>query len=308
MYLFQMQCASKSYNKINNTYRCVRVWMVLLCFACGMVQSASAVHYIRFNADFSYARDFAPKGAQEPVASGITLAEAQQWIGAGMAEPLSASNGFSPAVGIGYRYMYNVLVIDAGLGVEYRFRGNRPYDLAGVKADHVDDTGEAYVGTHTWADRRVTMQNIGVHLPVMVGVEVKRIYALAGVKADVDVWGVSREKGGYTLTGNYARFMDELENVAGHGFVTNEKYEMPSVGQAMDWNVRACAEIGYCIVGDGRNTGYSRSKKKMRYYVGAFAEYAFAGSGKHYLPLLAGVRLTALLPLAEPHVCNCLGY
>lgn len=264
-------------------------------------------HYIRFNADLSYARDFATKGIDTPVGENISLDEALAWIGAGWSEPISNSNGFSPAVGVGYRYTYKALIVDAGLGLEYRVRNNQPYEVTRVLANHVDDTGEPYIGAHSWTNRHTTMQNIGVHVPVMLGFEIKRIYAMAGVKANVDVWGSTKEKGYYSMTGKYIRFMDELENVPGHGLVSNEDYETSAVAKDIAWDVRACAEVGYCFYGDGKKVKFSE-KGQPRYYVGAFAEYAFIGSEKHYLPLLVGVRLTALLPLPEAKKCNCLGY
>ena len=298
-----MLCKTDTYNVLGRT----RASAILLLFLCCMAAQVSAVHYIRFNADFSYARDFASRDAKVPVGAEMTLDQAHGWIGAGLQEPLLKSNGGSPALGVGYRFAYKWLLVDAGLGVEYRIRSNQPYDVAGVKADQVDDTGEPFVGTHTWSNRRMIQQNVGVHVPVMVGMEMKRIYALVGVKADVDLWGTTREKGGYTMTGKYVRFADEFEDVAGHGLVTNQPYETSAVAEGMAWNIRACAEVGYCIFGDGKKSKFS-TKMQPRYYVGAFAEYAFTGSAKNYLPLLAGVRLTALLPMPEAKKCNCLNY
>lgn len=298
-----MNVKTATYNECFNT----RASVLLLCVLFGILMPVQGVHYIRFNADFSYARDFAGKDMTAPSGPSMSLDAARAWVGAGMPEPISRSNGFAPGVGVGYRFAYQWLLVDAGFGCEYRVRNNTPYDIANVKADHVDDTGEPYVGTHTWDGRHTELQHIGVHMPVMVGIEMMRIYAMAGVKANMDVWGVTRENGQYTMTGKYTRFMDEFENVAGHGLVTDQKYETSAVAESFAWDLRACAEVGYCIYGDGKKSKYS-SKVQPRYYVGAFAEYAFMGSAKHYLPLLAGIRLTALLPMPEAKKCNCLNY
>jgi len=292
----------------NNILYTRSVCVAILVFLGSIASGVYGRHYIRFQADFSYARDFASKGIETPDGEKISLDDARAWIGAGWAEPISKSNGFSPAAGIGYRYTHKALIVDAGLGVEYRIRSNQPYDITRVTANHVDDTGEPYIGTHSWTNRRTTLQNIGVNIPVMAGFEIKRVYAMAGIKANMDVWGLTREKGDYTMTGKYVRFMDELENVPGHGLVSNEAYETSAVVKGLVWDIRACAEVGYCIYGAGKKKSKFTTKGEPRYYVGAFAEYAFVGTAKHYLPLLAGVRLTALLPLPEPKHCNCLGY
>ena len=289
-------------------YRYVRINMLLLLLLSSVSLSMRGEHYIRLNADFSYARDFAGKGVSAtPIGSETSLDAAQAWIGAGTVEPLSKSNGFAPAIGVGYRFKHKILIVDAGLGCEYRMRFNGLDSLAGVKAEHVDEWGETFIGTHSWTNRSAKWQNVGIQVPVMAGVEIKRFYVLAGIKANVDLWGTTREKGAYTMTGKYVRFMDELEDVPGHGLVSNEAYEMPAKKIGLWWDIRACLDLGYCIYGDGANKN-KKQKIQPRYYVGAFAEYSFLGGNKQYLPLLAGVRLTVLLPLQESKECMCWGY
>lgn len=283
----------------------ISVFVVLVCM-CSFVR-VHAEHFIRLSAEGSYVHDFARPDVQMHEGDKMSLDEARSWIGAGWSEPISKSNGWSPAIGVGYRYMYKVLVIDAGFGAEYRVRNNQPYDIMNVKANHVDDTGEPFVGTHSWCNRHTTMQNVGIHIPVMVGFEVKRFYLLAGIKANIDLWGTTYEKGDYTMTGKYDRFMEEWEDISGHGLVTDEPYETKNVNKGMGWDLRACGEIGYCVYSGGKKAKGS-SKVSPRYNVGAFVEYSVAGADKQYLPLLAGLRLTVLLPLPEEEKCNCLKY
>ena len=266
--------------------------MILLLLMGSMVSNVYARHFIRFNVDFSYARDFARKDAQIPAGEEMSLDDAKQWIGAGSAEAISSSVGWSPAAGFGYRYMYKAFVLDLGLGLEYRYRTNRPYAISHVVAPGTDDTGEPYTGTHTWDNRRTTMQHVGVNLPIMLGADIKGFYFLLGLKANIDIWGRTQEDGAYTMTAKYDRYMDEWENVAGHGFVTDADYETSPIAAGAAWDIRACGEIGYRFC--------------QNYCAGAFVEYGFAGSANHYLPLLAGLRLTALIPLPEKKICMCL--
>lgn len=281
--------------------------VVLLLSLFGSTHSyVIARNYIRLNADFSYVRDCSRANTGAPFIENVSLDETLGWVGHGRAESLSQSNGFAPGVGIGYRYTHKWLLVDVGLGAEYRYRINRPYDIVEVKADAVDNTNLPYTGYHTWNGRETRMQHIGVSVPVMAGAEWKSLYAMVGFKANVDVWGMATEKGAYTLKGDYERFMDPLVNIPEHGFVQNEPYELSS-SASIGWDVRVCAEIGYCLNGQSE-TRISRRKAEIRYYVGAFVEYGFIGAASRYQPLLAGIRLTALLPIPERKHCNCLGY
>lgn len=280
---------------------CVSVCMLLLSMS---FLTARAEHFVRVSAEASYVHDFAPNDAVTPNGT-MSLDEARAWVGAGWSEPISKSNGWSPALGLGYRYMYKALVLDAGVGLEYRVRNNQPYDILDVKAEDVDDTGEPYMGTHFWTNRHTTLQNVGIHIPLMVGFEVKRFYMLAGIKANIDLWGSTYENGEYTMTGKYTRFMDEWE-IDAHQLKSNASYETNAVGVGIGCNIRACGEVGYCVY-SGEKSKFN-TKAAPRYNIGAFVEYSFVGTEKQYLPLLAGVRLTVLFPISEGKKCNCLGY
>lgn len=280
---------------------------VLLLLVAGVVFSyAHARHYVRVNADFSYARDNYRADRGPAFIEAVSLEEAQGWIGSGRTESLAASNGFAPALGVGYRFVHKMFLLDVGLGMEYRYRINRPYDVSDVKKDAVDETNMPYVGCHTWNNRETRFQNLGITLPVMVGLEWRRLYAMAGVRANVDVWGTARETGEYSLRGDYEMFMNSFVNIPVHGFVADEPYRH-SVALSMGWDVRVCAEIGYCLNGTDSRNSYRR-KQQAQYYIGAFAEYAVVTAKEHYTPLLVGLRLTALLPVAEKPACKCLGY
>lgn len=277
---------------------------ILLCVG-GIVSDCAARNYIRFNADFSYARDLSRSGVGPSFIEEMTPEIAMEWIGSGMTESLRGSNGFAPAVGAGYRYMHNLFLLDLGLGVEYRYCINRPYDISDARKEGIDTQQYPYIGYHYWTSRAIHYQHMGVTVPVMMGAEIKKIYFMAGVKAGIDIWGSSKEKGAYSMQAEYERYMDVLVNIPGHGIVEKEPYTMESVNNAaVQWNVRACAEIGYCI-GGATERKYNSRKMEPRYYVGAFAEYGFVGAQGAYLPLLAGVRLTALLSLPEPQECKC---
>lgn len=266
-----------------------KVVLLLLLFS-GMQLCVYADHYIRVDAGFSYVRDMMDAKTGAPFIENISLSEVQEWIGKGKAESFRNSNGYAPSIGIGYRYTGKKLwFLDIGVGAEYRSRINPLYDITDVQQATVDDTNTPYIGHHTWNSREARLQHVGISVPVMIGVEWKHFYAMAGVRGNADIWGTSTEKGAYTLTGEYERYMNQLENIAGHGYVKDEPYEL-TAGSSFGWDVRACAEAGCRL---------------NLYYVGVFAEYGFFGTASRYRPLLAGIRLTVLIPLTEQKHCMC---
>lgn len=281
------------------------IWMVSMLLLASCYVYAADNHYFRLSVDLAYARDFSRSGGVFDPTVTMGLADAQAIIGSGIMEPLNQSNGFSPALGIGYRLAHNHFRLDVGLGAEYRQRYNMPADLTNVYERGIDEQGFDYMGHHMWTQRTCVMRHIGVNVPVMVGGEWSRFYFLAGVKAAVDLWGTNTEQGKYSLTADYERYMDPFSGMDNHGFVTESPYSCDPVVQPLSWNVRACAEVGYCVAGAEEVRG---KKTQTKWYVGLFGEYGVIGTKEAYTPLLVGVRLTMLMPLPELKTCMCWGY
>lgn len=283
---------------------CARIGALIVLLVGGIVSECAARNYLRFNADFSYARDMMRSGVGPSYIEEMTPEQALEWVGSGRTESLKGSNGFAPALGFGYRYMHNMFLMDLGLGVEYRYCMNRPYDIADVQQGGIDTQQYPYIGHHYWTERTLKCEHLGLTLPVMFGAEIQRVYFMAGVKAGLALWGSSKERGNYSMRAEYERYMDVLVNIPGHDILEKDPYVRSTVNNtAIQWNIRACAEIGYCLGGAEANS-YS-TKMEPRYYIGAFVEYGFMGTSGAYLPLLAGVRMTALLSLPEPQECKC---
>ena len=284
----------------------VRTAVVTALTLISVATSCVAGNYFRASASFSYAHERQRAEYNTKLPSNATLNQAQDWLGGGEAEALKESHGFSPDLGIGYRYTYKLLQLDLGLGLAYRYLVNKPYPVKDIKAAATDDTGLPYTGFHTWNERNIRAQHLAIQLPVMIGFEYKNVYALAGIKANLDLWGTAREKGSYSLRGKYDYFMAPFADIDGHGFVADEPYQLDAEAMSMAWDMRACIEIGYCLNGEQEVETAYRTKEQPRYYLGIFAEGAFAGTQKAYMPLIFGVRFTALIPLPEPKKCNCL--
>lgn len=296
-------------NKRHN--RCGGFWELMLLFWLGLfavVVPVSGENFIRLNADASYARDLARANTGAPFIKELSLPQALEWIGSGQYESLQSSNGFAPAIGAGYRYQHKAFILDLGLGVEYRCRFNRMYPVEEVLAAEVDEKNWDYEAHYTWRERRGRLQHLGINLPLMVGGEWSGICVLAGVKANIDVWGNSSEKGLATKYGVYKQTNDPIFIRDKYGFYTDKPYQEAAVASAMQWNVRACLELGYRLSKAQKGKKAYKKSNDPRYYVSLFAEYSVVGLQNTYLPLLVGARFTALLPIPEKPICKCLKF
>lgn len=311
MCIFANFFRAKHMQQIKRHNRRNRILVLLFLFSGGMlpnVFSVSGENFIRLNADVSYARDMARASVGAPFIEELPISQALEWIGSGRYESLKASNGLAPAVGFGYRYQHKALIIDLGLGVEYRYRFNRMYPINEVLAAETDEKNWDFEAHYAWKERQGRLQHLGINLPFMVGGEWSGICVLAGVKANMDVWGKGFEKGLTTKYGVYPQTNDPVYIRDKHGFFTDKPYQGASVASAMQWNIRACLELGYRLSKAPKGKKAYKQTNDPRYYVSLFAEYGFVGSQNTYLPLLVGARFTALLPIPEKPSCKCLKF
>lgn len=296
-------------NKRHN--RRTGILALLFLFSGGMlpsVLSVSGENFIRLNADVSYARDMSRANTGAPFMEELSLQQALGWIGSGQYESLRSSNGFAPAIGVGYRFQRRAFILDLGLGVEYRHRFNKMYPIEEVLAPEIDEKNWELESHNTWKERQGSLQHLGLNLPLMVGGEWSGFCVLAGVKANFDVWGKGDENGLKTKYGVYKQTDDPIFIRDKHGFYTDKPYQENSVASAMQWNIRACLELGYRLTKEKKSKKAYQQSAEPRYYLSLFAEYSVAGSQNTYLPLLAGVRFTALLPIPEEPICKCVKY
>jgi len=250
-------------------------YMVFLCtlvlaipaLAGGMLNGSNR-HTIRISADFSYARDFDMSDAV-----------------------LLSSNGFAPSLGMGYRGVFNHFALDLGLGVQYRNVVNHPDSILQI-AEAVDSEGYTYMGTHTWTNRSSRAQKVSLQLPLMLGTDWERWFVLAGVKVNMSLWARNRDDGYYSLVADYERYIDPFNDMAPHGFVTDEYYSSATGGVEWGGDLRVCAEVG-CHVWQNLS-------------VSVFGEYGVVLFKGNYHPLEVGARLSYLFTLKVKRKERCM--
>lgn len=270
-----------------------------------MVMGSYGQHFIRVSGAFSYARDFSRGNTGPYYDVPATPDAARGWVGQGRSESVTRSIGMSPQLGVGYRYKYKSLIVDAGISAEYRSTTNGLHPIIDLQAAEQDTTtGLSLTAHYTWNERVGKSKYIGIGLPVMIGGEWNRFYIMGGAKINLDVWSNVYETGLYSYRAKFDRYPDMVIDIPGHGIVENKPYRSEAHLSGVLWDVRACGELGFRLNKD-QEYDILPSREPARFYLALFAEYAFMARAEHYSPLLVGLRFTALLPIPEPKPCMC---
>lgn len=260
----------------------IRVSAIALLLGWVVVVSAHAEsHLFRLSVDAAFANEFStPDGYQ-----------------------LRSSAGALGGVGVGYRLAHKGFLFDVGVGASYSYISNGLNDSVYVE-DMFDVQGEPYTGEHRFTERQDGGQRVSVNVPVMFGGEWGRWYALAGAKFNAALWTRTQEKGLYSLSGQYDRFIDPFEHMPVNGFVHNQPYENPPLQPSLTWDIRVCAEVGYMLNNRDATLGYHGNTLRSDYYLAVFAEYGVCHSAP-LAPFVVGVRFTALWEIPKIPKCHC---
>lgn len=261
---------------------CIIIFMMSLMSISIYGQGASK-HYFRISLDGGYADRLVVVEEDKPI-------------------DLIKSNGATGDVSLGYRFRKNHFLFDLGLGLGYAAYTNQLKDTIHIQ-NHVDKDGETFVGYNLYTSRSSELRNIAVQLPIMFGAQWGIFYFLAGLKFSANIPLSYSEKGLYSLSGDYDRFIDVFENMPTDGFVANEPYENALViDNYVD--IQFCAELGCWFSltgGEYRGT----SNLSVDACLSAFVEYGVDIPMQHS-PLAAGLRLAVLFELKKSSVCMCL--
>lgn len=142
------------------------------------------------------------------------------------------------------------------------------YDLNGDKFDYIYEV----------KDRKDKYNNVAVHIPLMLGVQYKRFYALAGLKIYANMWTQTSSTATLTTYASYwdkennKQIIDDLRNMPEYQFFMDEpvkKGVKTTLNLDMDFSLEIGARLGvinYAV-------GYDVPKRKLEYRIGAFLDY-----------------------------------
>jgi len=178
---------------------------------------------------------------------------------------IKPSIGFSPSIGFGYRLYHNEFLLSLGVDAQYGFYthvvANEQVEQGMTNPEGQFFNVKANVSSHT-----VLNHAINLNIPVLVGVEHRYFYMLAGVNAGFNLWGrMSATAAVMPIESSPMQFF------ATDGIVSSDTYPLH-----LQTNLMAHLELGGRIVSKATKLRERELRaRKVRYYLAAFAEYGF---------------------------------
>ena len=192
------------------------------------------------------------------------------------------STSFGVAGGLGFMYEMQAgptysptrFLLDAGVGI---LPGMTAF-LQGTNSvvpleDQIDLQNDEFTYVYELRDRRDRYNDIALQVPLMIGVQHKAFYMLAGVKLYYHVWTKTKSTALLNTYGLYEAY-DEFRNMPQYQFFTDrpiEKGVRTTLGTGLD--VDLSFEIGGRIGVIQEAIGYDVPKRKTEYRLAAFVDY-----------------------------------
>ena len=217
--------------------------------------------------------------------------------GAGFLFEMQAGGTYSPT-----RFLFDVGVGALGGMTSYiQSNSMAPVELP----NQVDLDGMPFTYVYDIKDRHDKYTNLAVQIPLMIGVQHKKFYMLAGVKVDANLLTRSHSTALLTTYGKYSEF-DDFRSMPEYQFFTNEPIS-GSVKTNLRLNVNASLEIGGRLGFITDAVGFDVPKRKMEMRLGAYVDYGI--TDLHYArEQLALGAVNPADPKGEPMELTKLSY
>ncbi|MBO7458030.1 MAG: hypothetical protein J6T80_02080 [Paludibacteraceae bacterium] len=196
--------------------------------------------------------------------------------------PSESSYGpsFGVAGGLGFLYELQAgptygqtrFLFDVGVGAQGGLTSFiQGSNLSTVLSNQLDLDGQSFDYVYELKDRHDKYSNIAVQVPLMVGVQHRKFYALAGAKITANVFTKSHTTATLTTYGRYEDF-DDFRDMPEYQFFTGRPLES-GVKTSFKLDVDLSAEIGgrFGVVTDA--VGYDVPKRKIEYRLAGFFDY-----------------------------------
>lgn len=210
-------------------------------------------------------------------------------------------NGIGLGGGIGYRYQKSRFLFDVGLNIHYVYGRDKYSTRIDSVPGMFDEEGHEYTGLHVYSNRKQVTRRLSMQLPLLVGLDFKKVYFLVGPKVNIGVWGNAREKGTYGYWGDDGLLINPF-SMDGHGFIGGQPYETTPKSFGLTFDVRAYFEVGVKVM--EKKIKNHPTFVKSKGYLSFFGEYAVFHTSA-YVPLEMGVKFTVLLESKFEGPCHC---
>ena len=207
------------------------------------------------------------------------------------------STSFGVAGGLGFLYELQAgptysptrFLFDVGVGAQggmTSFMQGSSQEVTLLNQKDLD--GETFDYVYEVKDRQDNYNNIAVQIPVMVGVQHRKFYMLAGVKLGMNAWTKTRSTALVTTYGKYTD-IDNLRNQPEYQFFNDLKVS-GGVKTKLKMNVDLSFEIGGRIGVVNDAVGYDVPKRKIEYRLAGFIDYGLMDIHYNSNQLALGTR------------------
>ena len=189
--------------------------------------------------------------------------------------------GFLYEMQVGRAYGKTRFLFDIGLGADYgltafNVTNNQTMILSdkhNVPVLQTDWNGDQFYYVYQLEGRKDQYTNLALRMPIMVGVQHKQFYMLAGVKLGANILPQVHTKASITTYGDYEHF-DDFRNMPEYQFFEGLPFEKTTVASFELQNVDVSFEIGgrLGLITDNAS-GFDVPKRKVEYRLAAFVDY-----------------------------------
>ena len=185
--------------------------------------------------------------------------------------------GFLYELQAGPTYGQTRFLFDLGLGAQYGMTAfKQGADMTVALQNQTDLDGDVFDYIYEIQNRHDQYTNMTMQVPIMIGVQHRKFYMLAGVKLGANVFTLSNTTANINTLGRYyengRQKFDDFRNMPDYQFFTGYKMN-GTIPASLNFNVDAAFEIGgrFGIVNDA--VGYDVPKRKIEYRLAAFVDY-----------------------------------
>lgn len=186
-------------------------------------------------------------------------------------DTLKSGMGVSPYLGVGYRLLYSNFLFAAGIEAHYLYNA---YSTSGAKRsiNMLDTEGDPFRLHVDATDGNDWVHAVNLNIPLLLGMEYRRFYFLAGPKFSLNVGNEMQTKATVVTSATYDQYIGTFENMPNHMLDT---YPVESKNLSADWDLDIIThlEVGMRLGDVSFETGADVPQPKQRFYIALFADY-----------------------------------
>ena len=185
--------------------------------------------------------------------------------------------GFLYELQAGSKYSQTRFLLDIGVGAVGGMTSySQTSNAEAVLKDQLDLDSELFDYVYEVSDRKDQYKDLAVQVPVMIGVQHKKFYMLAGVKIYSHVLTKSYSTAMLTTYGRYAAF-DDFRDMPEYQFFSGLQYPLDGKAKGVKTSLKldmdASLELGLRLGYVPDAVGFDVPKRKIEYRIAAFADY-----------------------------------